>query len=163
MVGATWTIGQPGGMTRLDLTLGIDSDSDGLPDAWELDMINSDQTGRFRTLGDVNPADDIDADGLTNLQEYIAGTYALERLDGLRLEILGVADGMAHLRFVGVTGRTYHIRGAGALDSLQNQPFSRVPSGANPTTFFRSPDVRVIDAYIPIGEAPNGFYRLYAE
>ena len=29
-------IGQPAGVTRLDLTLGVDSDGDGMPDAWEL-------------------------------------------------------------------------------------------------------------------------------
>jgi hypothetical protein len=163
MVGATWTIGEPGAMTRLDLTLGIDSDGDGLPDAWEMDIINSDQTGRFRTLADISPGADIDGDGLTNMQEYIAGTYALEKLDGLRLEILGIANGLAHLRFVAVTGRTYQIKGSPALDSPVNQPFSREASGASPTAFFRSPDVRIVDAYVPVGEASSGFFRLYAE
>jgi hypothetical protein len=44
MVGANWTIGQPGGMTRLDLTLGHRQRWRRSADAWEQDLINSDTT-----------------------------------------------------------------------------------------------------------------------
>ena len=163
MVGANWTIGQPGGMTRLDLTLGIDSDGDGLPDAWEQDLINSDTTGRFNSLADVRPGDDADGDGLSNLFEYIAGTYALERVDGLTLKIMGVANGQARMQFMGVTGRTYHIKASASLDSFTIQPFSTDPAGTNPSSYFRAADVRMIDVYVPVGSSPAGFFRLYAE
>jgi hypothetical protein len=45
---------------------GDDQDNDGLPDGWEEDYFGS-STG-------ADPADDPDADGLNNLEEYVAGT-----------------------------------------------------------------------------------------
>ena len=82
------TVGLPGTRTRLDLTLGLDSDNDGLPDAWEQLLIDNDRSGRLRTLADVKPGDDVDGDGLTNYQEYLLGTYALDPLDGLALTVV---------------------------------------------------------------------------
>src|SRR5688572_20337734 len=60
-------LGEPGQRTRLDLTLGEDSDGDGLPDAWERALL-----GEGKTLADIKPGDDSDGDGIRNLQEYIA-------------------------------------------------------------------------------------------
>ena len=59
-------LGAPGERTKIDLTLGIDSDGDGLPDAWER-LINPD-------ISKVNPHDDSDDDGMGNLAEYLAGS-----------------------------------------------------------------------------------------
>jgi hypothetical protein len=47
------------------LDLAADSDSNGLPDAWEIE--------HFGAIG-VDPAADADGDGTTNLMEYLAGT-----------------------------------------------------------------------------------------
>jgi hypothetical protein len=57
-----------GGSERIDLILGslpLDTDADGLADSWEQQY--------FGALT-VNPNDDPDGDGSTNLQEYRAGT-----------------------------------------------------------------------------------------
>ena len=40
MAGNFARIGQPGQQTRIDLTLGEDSDGDGMPDAWEQSLID---------------------------------------------------------------------------------------------------------------------------
>jgi len=50
---------------------GQDSDNDGLPDAWELLYTNP------PSPTDLNPGDDLDLDGLTNLEEYQARTNPL--------------------------------------------------------------------------------------
>ena len=163
MVGATWTIGDPSLSTRLDLTLGIDSDNDGLPDQWEYDLIDSDLTGRLQTLADVNPNDDLDGDGLTNLQEYIAGTYALDVTDGLFLHILSVDNGLARLQFLAIKGRTYTISSSANLTTFLPQTFSTAPTGANPAMSFLSDDVRTVDAYVPIDVAAQKFYKLKAQ
>ncbi|MHC1762728.1 MAG: hypothetical protein AB9869_00270 [Verrucomicrobiia bacterium] len=61
-------LGEPAACTRLDLTLGEDSDGDGIPDAWERALIAA--LGRQLSLSDIRPGDDTDQDGLQNLQEY---------------------------------------------------------------------------------------------
>src|SRR4029434_45759 len=81
--------GQPSQKTRIDLTLGVDSDGDGLPDAWEQALIAI----YGGTLDSVWPQDDADGDGISNLDEYLAGTYAFDPSDGFRLTLTGVVAG----------------------------------------------------------------------
>jgi len=59
----------------------VDEDQDGLPDDWEINY--------FGSIESCNPGDDSDTDGLTNAQEYVAGTHPLVKdTDGD-----GVVDG----------------------------------------------------------------------
>jgi hypothetical protein len=55
-----------------------DSDADGLLDGWEQWVIDSDPNDAITGLADVNPGDDLDSDGLTNLEEFEDGTYPLD-------------------------------------------------------------------------------------
>lgn len=103
-------LGKPAQRTHLDLTLGEDADGDGLPDAWERALIA--MMGGQSTLADVRPQDDPDHDGLSNLQEYIAGTYAFDPADGFRLDITGQVDGRPVLEFIAITGRQYTLLGS---------------------------------------------------
>ena len=157
------TIGQPGGRTRLDLTLGVDSDGDGLPDAWEQQLIDSDRTGRLRTLADVRPGDDLDGDGLTNLQEYLLGTYALDRIDGLALSIVEVANGQARLRFATITGRTYSIRSSVNLQEWGTQAFSVGSPTAAAVGSFPASQITLLDVWVALPPGGTAFYRLYAD
>lgn len=111
MSGASALVAQPGKSARVDLTLGIDSDGDGLPDAWELNLIKALGKNGL-TLADIRPGDDADGDGLTNLQEYLAGTYAFDPQDGFTLAIKGLGIGNAQLQFTVIRGRSYTIEGA---------------------------------------------------
>lgn len=163
MSGATWTIGEPSGSTRLNLTLGVDSDADGLPDGWELDLIDSDQTGQLTSLDDINPEDDLDGDGLTNRQEYVAGTYALDVGDGLLLDILRIEDGLAQMQFLAIPGRTYSIAFSTDLEIYTPQVFSLLPSGTDATLFFKTDEVRTVDVYVPVGGTPNAFFKLFVQ
>ena len=49
--GVSLNLGEPGGITRLDLTLGEDIDGDGLPDAWEKALMQP--AGSLKTLMDL--------------------------------------------------------------------------------------------------------------
>ena len=52
-------------LTVADYAGSADSDSDGIPDAWEIAI--------FGSIADCDPNDDFDGDGVTNLNEYITG------------------------------------------------------------------------------------------
>ena len=74
-----FTVGQRGAFSRIDIGTALpDSDGDGLLDAWELAM--------FGNLGQ-NPDGDLDGDGQTNLQEYLAGTDPKSVESALELQI----------------------------------------------------------------------------
>ena len=108
MVGDLSRMGQPGQRTRLNLTLGEDTNGDGLPDAWQR-LINSD-------ISKVKPGDDSDKDGLTNMQEYLAGTYAFDPKDGFTLKIVRMNGTVPVLSFTAITGRTYTLLGSPDLN-----------------------------------------------
>ena len=160
LVGSGWNIGDPSGRTRIDLTIGIDSDNDGLPDAWEYDVIDSDFSGLLHTLADVRPGDDLDGDGLTNLQEYIAGTYPLEQSDGLFLKIVQYSNGIARLQFLAITGRTYTLTYSPTLTNFAGKAFSIDPSGAPTLPSYRATDVQTLNIYVPVTDPTKGFFKL---
>ena len=51
-----------------------DSDEDNLPDWWEQKIIDADAGDGIETAADVLPDDDFDGDGISNIDEYEAGT-----------------------------------------------------------------------------------------
>lgn len=158
-----FSIGTPGGRTRVDLTLGVDTDGDGLPDAWERTLIDRDNSGRLKTLADVRPGDDSDNDGLTNMQEFLLGTYALDKLDGLALSIVAVENGRARLRFATIPGRTYSIKSSTDLNSWSDQEFSLGPSAAAVQASFVGSDITLVDVWAQLPPAGSAFYRIYAK
>ena len=163
MQGQLQALGDSGKSTRLDLTLGVDSDGDGLPDGWEQDVIDFDPDDGIDGLADVKPGDDIDGDGMTNLAEYIAGTYAFDRLDGLKLEVKEVAGELARLEFVTIPGRTYHITSSADGVTWVEQPFSLQESGVEPGSHHRADTVTPRSVWVAVGTKSRSFYRLYVE
>lgn len=96
--------------SRLDLTLGEDLDGDGLPDQWERWLLG--EGGLDVELASVDPRDDADNDGMSNRDEYLAGTYAHDPQNGFRLNLIEANDeGLSRVEFMAVRGRTYSIRG----------------------------------------------------
>jgi hypothetical protein len=130
-------LGRPAQTTRLDLTLGEDSDSDGLPDAWERALIA--MLGADLSLAEIRPEDDADGDGLTNLQEYLASTYAFDPADGLRLDLAGLDQGRPQFEFLAIRGRTYGILVSTNLSNWAPVMFRPVGSTA---------DVPLMDAFV---------------
>jgi hypothetical protein len=126
MAGNLAALGQPGGETLINLTLGVDSDGDGLPDAWEYALIQ--MLGGGLTLLNINPNGDNDGDGQSNMAEYIAGTYAFDPQDGLKLSMVRRNGQGPTIQFFGIAGRTYSIQGTTNLVNWSNQTL-RVPAG----------------------------------
>ena len=133
------TMGLPSRRTLMDLTLGVDSDGDGLPDAWER-MINPDIT-------QVNSGDDSDKDGLSNVQEYLAGTYAFDAEDGFTLAITGMTERGPTMKFLAISSRSYTLLSSEDLTTWTPTQF-RIPSDGTQATLkpsCRATDVRPIE------------------
>jgi hypothetical protein len=159
-------LGRPAQRTHLDLTLGEDTDGDGLPDAWERALI--DMLGGGLTFADIRPGDDSDGDGLTNLQEYIAGTYAFDAQDGLRLDAAGLDAGHPLLDFMVIRGRSYTILASADLQTWIPVDFRLAGSDPNAASMssYAATDVRILRAEVvqPPGQpTPLRAFKLMAQ
>lgn len=154
-------IGQPAQSTRLDLTLGEDTDGDGLPDAWEQALIAA--LGGGLTLAGVRPNDDSDGDGISNLNEYLSGTYAFDPSDGFSLALIGIDQGASVLEFLAIRGRTYTIESS--LDLRQWAPVQFRVTGDGPGAPLRSNyaanEVRFVRVEVPFqdGAQTNRYFK----
>ncbi len=93
------TAGRPNSDTPVD----PDRDHDGLPNDWE----------SANSLNPDDPTDagrDADGDGLTNLQEFTAGTNPQSKDSTLRGEPVIEPGGQFALRFQAVAGKTYTVQ-----------------------------------------------------
>ena len=86
-----------------------DADGDGLPDDWEVFY--------FGSLSQ-DAQEDSDSDGISNLNEYLAGTDPTDAASGLRiLDIRQEATGTVVLRFPFAASRTYSVESSSDLKS----------------------------------------------
>jgi hypothetical protein len=155
-------LGKPAQNTRVDLTLGEDLDGDGLPDAWERALLAT--LGANLTLADILPNGDADNDGLSNLQEYLAGTYAFDPQDGFRLAIVDAVNEHPVLEFLAIRGRTYAVEASQDLQTWVPARFRLLSDAPNvlERDFYQATDVRLqrVEALPPDGEAQQRlFYR----
>ncbi|MBM3847944.1 MAG: hypothetical protein FJ405_16870, partial [Verrucomicrobia bacterium] len=109
-----------------------DLDSDGLPDVWE--------TIYDFDVNAPNGDGDVDRDGFSNLDEYLAGTDPRNASSGLSIgAILQTAEGIK-IRFNGVTGRSYSIQHRDVLPNGAWKTLGSVPAVLSDQT------VEVLDA-----------------
>jgi hypothetical protein len=160
MTGDFSQLGRPAQKTHLNLTLGEDSDGDGLPDAWERLLMAV--VGLDVALQDIDPNHDFDGDGISNLNEYLAGTYAFDPQDGFRLNVVGMQDEKPQLEFMVVQGRTYTLLGSVDLRTWTPVNFRIPADGGNAASrpSYRATDIRVLRVEpLPASEqaVPNYF------
>ena len=97
------TPGVPSGFANL--TVLADTDGDGMPDSWETAY----------AFNPGNPADapeDADGDGMSNVEEYRAGTDPRDTSSFLRIESIEselATTGSMRLSFIAVSNRTYTV------------------------------------------------------
>lgn len=119
-------VGSPSVRSRLNLTLGVDSDGDGLPDAWEEAQLYhggqlAGEGGWDLSLIDQNG--DFDNDGVNNRMEYIAGTYATDSVSVLSLSIKEKLATSARLEFYAIYGKRYTLESSTDLETWRAEPF----------------------------------------
>jgi hypothetical protein len=144
------SIGEPGEKTQLDLTLGEDLDGDGIPDAWERSLISR---GLADDLEGVDPNADADGDGLSNIDEYMAGSYAFDDTSGFDLVLKQVVDGVAMMEFLSIPGRTYEVLGSTDLQQWSEVDFG-LDSDEDETmrSNYVADDVRIVEIRVPSSE-----------
>lgn len=154
-------LGQPAELSRVDLTLGEDTDGDGLPDAWERAMI---QSGKLNlSLAQFSPTNRFNGNALTVMESYVAGTYAWDPKDGFRLDIVSREGGLPVLEFMTLRGRSYTISASSDLKDWRGTTFVVEGDGTGRERAFFQPQtlqrVRVRVGGNPGDEVPK-FFRL---
>jgi len=119
------TVGKPGDRTRLDLTLGVDADGDGIPDAWEQSQLYAGGILPGEDGWDLSLIDrdgDFDKDGVSNWLEYIAGTFATDPTDYLAVRISARFPRSLRLSFFSIYGKTYSLETSSDLKTWTQAP-----------------------------------------
>ncbi|MBK1875704.1 hypothetical protein [Pelagicoccus mobilis] len=163
MSGANPSLGIAGGTSNIDLTLGVDSDGDGLPDLWEESVIA--KSVRLNGLEDVDPGGDLDRDGLSNYEEYLAHTYAYDLLEGLDLKIKAVTEEAYFIEFLVIDGHSYSILGSSNMEEWGKQLFEVTSevSDEELTRDYSADDVKIIEVAIPRSQGEAAFFKLKVE
>ncbi len=128
-----WTAETPTpGNVNVGQTPLLDSDGDGLPDAWET------ANGLDRFDG-TDAAMDADGDGQGNFAEYLSGTNPRNAGDVLKAEVSAAVPGPGFVvRFTAKAGRAYVVEFKDALTDADWQTLATIPAPASDTTIERA-------------------------
>ena len=154
-------LGQPAQSSRVDLTLGEDTDGDGLPDAWERSVIAAGKLGV--PISGLNPNDRLNGNPLSVLQAYIAGTYAWDPKDGFRVDIVQFEGLNPVLEFLALRGRSYSVIGSDDLATWVPVPVQVQGASASGTVnFYQSSQLKQVRVTVPAdsGKPPPKFFKL---
>lgn len=154
IIGKFSKIGLPGETTLLDLTIGEDADGDGLPDAWERTLSSN--------INNVNPNDDSDGDGLSNLDEFKSGSYAFDKTDGVVLNIKDVNSKRALFNFNVISGRTYFLEASNDFKLWNSVKFKVTDSESDKLSeYFIAKKFDTLNIEIPIDSNLNTAYKFF--
>ena len=131
----------PSSLTSVALTMLPDGDADGMADAWE--------TAYFGGTNAASPALDADGDGLSNRDEYAAGTNPTNAASVLRLAL--TATNQTRLEFVAQTNLSYTVLYRTNLAGGLWQSLSNVPAASL---------IRTIQLDAPNLPAPERYLRV---
>ena len=119
-----------------------------MPDAWEL-------AHGPNTNSASDAAGELDGDGTTNLEEYLAGTNPTDPLSRFWLQPVSFEAGALHLRFAAAADHSYTVEWAPLLPLLPLLPpwtaIYDVPA---------EPLAHDVDLSVPSNGQPRGFYRV---
>lgn len=124
-----------GTVQRLDFSLADDTDGDGLPDAWEYWMMDLNpkygEEGQPETLEAFDPEADYDGDGMTNRQEFYAGTDPFLATDLLKVTdfVKGEGETRSTVSFTTARGHRYQLL---MTDSLARPNWTPVAAADTP-------------------------------
>ncbi len=124
----------------------IDSDGDGIPDWWMITYFGH-PDGQ---MGDQSLAsDDADADGVSNRDEYLAGTSPVDPASVFRLSVTAQGDGTIRFTWPAAANRTYQVQYKANLDA---PVWLDAPGAVSVTSR--------LGYYFGTADQPQGFYRV---
>lgn len=155
-------VGRGGERVRLDLTLGVDANNDGLPDAWQEFQLY--QAGRRPgdpgwNINLITKEGDFDGDGTSNWLEYLAGTFATDATERFELKLTGKSATLVSFEFYGITGKVYGIEQSADLKTWTSASFALTPGGTT-ASLHKATAVGPQNAYIAVVPGQARFYRL---
>jgi len=158
----TLRAGNGGERVRLDLSLGVDANNDGLPDAWQEWVLY--QAGRRpgQAGWDINLVTkngDFDGDGTSNFLEYVAGTFAGDATERFELRITAKSATAVDFAFYAITGKVYGIEQSTDLSTWTAVPFALTPTGTT-VTLHKATAAGVLPVYTAVTAGASRFYRL---
>ena len=163
MVANYANLGKPAQSTRIDLTIGEDLNGDGLPDAWQRWL-----TSILGPGAKTGPNDDADGDGISNLDEYLAGTYAFDPASGFRLNLVPGTGGVPLLEFMVISPRTYTVYSSTNLQTWAPVEFKIPASGPTPPNLpnYHATDIHTlqVEPVLPPGlPASKYFFKVLVQ
>jgi len=107
-------VGQSGEIIYIRVTAGTDSSGNGLPDEWKQEILDYNRLygvhPAITNITDILPDDDFDRDGISNEEEYRAGTFAFLDYDYFHAENITLADNeRIKITFLSVSGKAYRL------------------------------------------------------
>jgi hypothetical protein len=91
-------------------TVSTDVDKDGLPDAWEQQIVDADPNDQLQSIADVLPTGDYDGDGNSNYAEFVAGTSPTDAGSRFIASVPPTSGGASPtIRWSSVAGKTYTL------------------------------------------------------
>lgn len=163
-VAGNLTAGKGGERVRLDLNLGEDLDHDGLPDIWEQWQLYQagyypDENGNW-PINLIDKNGDLDGDGVSNLQEYLAGTFAGDATEKFDLRIKEKLETSVRFEFFAITGKTYTMERSVDLVTWTRVAFS-VSAPAAGAMSYSATNVGLLPAFATsLPGSGKEFYRL---
>jgi hypothetical protein len=155
-------LGQPAGQTRQDLTLGVDSVGDGIPDAWKHAFLAS--IGSNMDISLLKTNIDYAHDGRTLLQEFLLGNHPFNPDDAFSVRLVDPTITAPVLEFTTMTGRLYTVLGSSDLSTWTQLQFQLPADGANSParSSYYAADIRQIQVRViqPANLATMLFFRL---
>jgi hypothetical protein len=165
MTSSNFCLGSWARCTRVDLDLGVDSNGDGLPDAFENAFLAL--IGATNTLASVNGNSVLTSDGLSLRQQYVVGTTLFDPDNPLKIVFLGFNGASPALQFPTISGRTYSVLVSTDLKNWSPALFKLSSDGSSDPSrpFYVSSGTGTVQAYVTPAPAATmkQFYRIQVQ
>jgi hypothetical protein len=159
MEGAYLSLAGPAAKTLQNLTVGGDSNGDGIPDAWETAFLAS--IGVSIPLTSINPNHVYTSDGRTLLQQYELGNFPYVT-NAFNVTIVSQNAGSVVLAFTTAAGHTYTVNGSTDLQNWSPLAFTIPANGTQTNTSYYATGASAlqIQTIQPTNAPQMQFFRL---